>query len=703
MRLFQNLQPVLSGITLADFPPCALSVALILPMVLPFFSLAQPATANPLETVTVVATRNEVALDALPESVSVVNAGEIRDDQASNIAEVLANLAGVDTAGGPRAGAQSVVIRGIGGSRVLYTIDGSRQSFEGGHRGRFVLDPGLIKRVDMLRGPASAQYGSGAIGGVLAVHTRNVEDLLHREQAFGAMLRSGYESAGSLKTHSVIGFGQLGRVGLIGQRSYQHNTDYRDGSSERIQHTADELHSQLLKMSLDLGEHNSLNLLHMQTHQLNLTPSNPAQPIADSNPLLDKDNDTRNASLAWRFRPATEYFSGLDLNLYQNQTNITEDRVDEPRHDEIAFQTHGANLSLIMQADENHRWLTGFDVHRDNSDASRNGQPRPQFPDAEQTMRGAFLQYQADFGSTVSVISAVRRDHFESRSNTATAGDVEESETTARLGASVFAADWLTLHANYTEAYRAPNLLENYAAGIHFLGNEFQPNPTLKPELAANKEMGFVVSSQNDTTDIQWRVRGNLYRNDIENFIETLVEVEENMMNLSCLGPFPPPGCVFGTISIEGSTTAVNLPAARIEGWELEGSYRNASLLAELAWGRSRGTSLDDERPLLNIPADAVKLHLLWEGQQWALGSRINRYSAQRRVPPADLNGGAVNRSSGYTVIDLYARWQPHVRWARDFTLNAGIDNVTDRSYRSHLSTLNSPGRSLRVGFSYQI
>lgn len=666
-------------------------------------TLVSPVSAGALETVTVVATRSEMSLDALPEAVAVVSAADIRDVQASNIAEVLENLAGVDTAGGPRANAQSVVIRGIGGSRVLYTVDGSRQSFEGGHRGRFVLDPSLIKRVDMLRGPASAQYGSGAIGGVLAVHTRNADELLADSENLGGTLKSGYESAGNQWSNSVMGYASLGSAGVIAQRSRQENSDYRDGSDQGIEHTADKLDSQLLKISFELAEHHRLSALHVQTAQSNRSPSNPAQAVTDSNPLLDRNNVSANTGLSYRFETDHGYFRGVDINTYHNTTEITEDRVDAPRHDRIDFRTIGANLLVRLHASSEHRWLAGIDGHQDQSDASRNGEPRPQFPDAEQRMTGAFLQYQADLTSKVSMISALRRDRFESHSNTDAASDIDESETTARLGTSFFATDWLTLHANYTEAYRAPNLLENYAAGIHFLGNEFQPNPDLRPELAANKELGFVLSNSETFTAYQWRVRGNLYQNDIENFIETLVEVEENTTNLACLGPNPPPGCVFGTISIEGTTTAVNLPEARISGWELESRLQWDSLLAELAWGRSRGESLADSRPLLNIPADAIKLHLAWDTQHWRLGARTNHYRAQDRVPPTDLNGGAVAETPAYTLLDLYARYQPPVSWGQKLTLNFGVDNATDRRYRSHLSTLNSPGRNLRIGLTYQL
>lgn len=658
--------------------------------------------AAPLETVTVVATRTEMSLDSLPEAVAVVTTAEIRDEQASSLAEVLENLAGVDTAGGPRSNAQTVVVRGIGGSRVLYTLDGSRQSFEGGHRGRFVLDPSLIKRIDMLRGPASAQYGSGAIGGVLAVHTRNASDLLDDNERAGALLKSGYESAGSQRANSLIGYAELGTLDIVAQRSERENNDYRDGGGDKIDYSADHIDSQLLKLGSDLADGHRLSGIHVRTEQDNISPSNPATSLSSSSPLLDRNNTTTSTSLAYRYLSGQEHLESLDINLYQNQTDITEDAVVEQRHDRIHFKTDGANLvaRMLFGGDQ---LLAGLDYHNDTSDASRDGNPRPQFPDARQQMRGAFIQWQTDVGSRATVISALRHDRYQSRSNTGAANDINKSKTTARLGASLFVTDWLTLHGNYTEAYRAPNLLENYAAGIHFLGNEFRPNPDLLPEQAANRELGFVAYTDNAAADSQFRLRGNIYRNHIEDFIETRVTVEENYANFACLGLNPPPGCVFGTLSIEGSTRAVNLPAAQLTGWELESRYQRAAFFTELAYGRIRGESLADGQSLMNIPADAVKLHVGWDRFQWRVGMRVNHYRDQNRVPAQDINGAALQATPGYTLLDLYARWQPPVNWGRNLTLNVGVDNVTDRHYRSHLSNLNSPGRSVRFALSYQI
>ncbi len=658
--------------------------------------------ATPLETVTVVATRSEMSLDRLPEAVSVVSASEIRDEQASSLSEVLENLAGVDTAGGPLTHAQNVVVRGIGGSRVLYTLDGSRQSFEGGHRGRFVLDPALIKRVDMLRGPASAQYGSGAIGGVLAVHTQDAESLLSDNQRIGVMLNSGYETAGNQRLSSLITYSLLGPVDIVAQASARENNDFENGSSEEIAYSADRIDSQLLKFGGYLGDSHHLSGMHIETAQRNTSPSNPATAFSNSNPLLDRSNNTQSQSLAYRYIADGKRLQSLDFNAYRNATEITEDIVEGNRHDEISFETNGANLVARLALGDG-QLLSGLDYHRDTSDAYRNGSPRPQFPDAEQSMQGVFIQWQANLGNHFSLISALRHDRYHSQSNTGVAGDIDESETTVRLGGNYFVNDWLSLHANYTEAYRAPNLLENYAAGIHFLGNEFQPNPDLLPEKAANKELGFVLHFDDIGENSRFRLRANLYRNNIKDFIETQVIVEENTLNLECLSLNPPPGCVFGTISVEGTTTAINLPEAELTGWEVESRYQHSRLFTELAYGRIRGASLTTGEPLMNIPADAIKWHIGLDGQSWRLGLRVNHYRDQDRVPAQDMNGVLLQPTPAYTLLDLYARWQPNFNWAQNMTINFGVDNATDRRYRSHLSNLDSPGRSLRFAFSYKI
>ncbi|MCB1805030.1 MAG: TonB-dependent receptor plug domain-containing protein, partial [Candidatus Competibacteraceae bacterium] len=105
----------------------------------------------------------------------------------------------VDNSG--RFGLTGFRIRGIGGDRVLTTIDGIRiaDEFSFGpfqDSNRDFIDLDALKAVEIIRGPASALYGSDAIGGVVSFLTKDPEDYLgifNKEVYISA--KAGYNSA----------------------------------------------------------------------------------------------------------------------------------------------------------------------------------------------------------------------------------------------------------------------------------------------------------------------------------------------------------------------------------------------------------------------------------------------------------------------------------------------------------------------------
>ena len=70
-----------------------------------------------------------------------------------------------------------ISIRGLGGKRVNILIDGIRIADAYTGYGRDVVDMGLLKRVEILKGPSSALYGSDGLAGVVSYVTKDPEDL----------------------------------------------------------------------------------------------------------------------------------------------------------------------------------------------------------------------------------------------------------------------------------------------------------------------------------------------------------------------------------------------------------------------------------------------------------------------------------------------------------------------------------------------
>ncbi len=130
-------------------------------------------TVGPLsESIVVSAAQVETPLSEAPASVSVVDEAELRIKQSTTLAEALDLVPGVTIArNGGRGALTSLFPRGGESDFTLVIVDGMRLNAFGGGSDLSQIALGNVERVEMVRGPQSAVFGSDAIGGVLQVVT----------------------------------------------------------------------------------------------------------------------------------------------------------------------------------------------------------------------------------------------------------------------------------------------------------------------------------------------------------------------------------------------------------------------------------------------------------------------------------------------------------------------------------------------------
>lgn len=154
-----------------------------------------------LQQVTISATRQEQDVNSVPSTVSVQTRAELDRGNVNSIKDLVRYEPGVSVGGsGQRSGITGYNIRGIDGDRVLTQIDGVQvpDSFFNGpyaQTNRNYVDPEIVKRVEILRGPASVLYGSNAIGGAVSYYTLDPDDIIKPGQDVGARLKTGYSSS----------------------------------------------------------------------------------------------------------------------------------------------------------------------------------------------------------------------------------------------------------------------------------------------------------------------------------------------------------------------------------------------------------------------------------------------------------------------------------------------------------------------------
>jgi len=135
------------------------------------------AIALPPTVVIGVATKQQRPVLDVAAAVDVIAADDLRRTLSETLADALQYESGVSVeGGGTRFGPAGINVRGIGKNRVSIEVDGvpANQQFSLGsyaHATAFLPEVDLIRRVEILKGPASTLYGSDAIGGVVAIHT----------------------------------------------------------------------------------------------------------------------------------------------------------------------------------------------------------------------------------------------------------------------------------------------------------------------------------------------------------------------------------------------------------------------------------------------------------------------------------------------------------------------------------------------------
>ena len=181
------------------------------------------------DLITVVATGSDLRLDQSGQPVSVVSRDEIEQVQGPDLTRVLERLPGVTfSRNGGLGGFTGVRVRGADAEQLLVLVDGVRVADVGSPGGGFDfgnLLGGEVERIDLLRGSNSVIWGSQAIGGVLAVTTRELDgasasveygahDTVSADAALGGRsgALSGTLSAGYIRSDGISASHRMGIV-----------------------------------------------------------------------------------------------------------------------------------------------------------------------------------------------------------------------------------------------------------------------------------------------------------------------------------------------------------------------------------------------------------------------------------------------------------------------------------------------------------
>lgn len=635
-------------------------------------------TATRLDAVTVSATRTEQAAIDRPEAVTVVRREDIEKRQPGSVVELLRDIPGASFSGGPRGTAVRPTIRGLGGERVVVRLDNARQNFNAEHKGRIFVEPEFLRQVDVLRGPGSTLFGSGALGGVMNMTTVDATDFLKPGQMMGGRVSAGYASASDKKRGSLMAYARpMETLDFLVGGSAHTQADLRHGNNTHLPYSAERNRSALFKVGINPDTFHRITLSALRYDGDEKAGASAEDPLnVRTNPTVDRDTKQDTYTLSWNYKNPADKLFDVQATLYRNQADIEEKTRASVRHDTRKQTVNGvdvANTSRFSFSDSAHNRLTyGVEYMEEKQEGRRDGSPTPGFyPDATMKTTGVFVQDEITLFTDWTLTAGVRHDRFDLSPTDRTGRD--GSSTSPKAALSWRVTPWFMPYVSYAEAFRAPSLKGLYNQGTHFIGrfgpNTFVPNPNLRPEKARNAELGASFRFQDlalERDSLRLKVSG--FENRIKDYIEqTTVDK---------------PG---------GTTTTSNVPNARIRGVELEAAYDAGIVFASLGASKLRGDNRSSHTPLESIPAAkaVATIGTRLPGTDLEAGWRTHMVAAQNRAETS-------KKSSGYAIHDVFVSWAPE-QFNDALRVNLTADNLFDRYYKLHESAIYAAGRDIRL------
>jgi hemoglobin/transferrin/lactoferrin receptor protein len=197
----------------------------------------QPASQEyRFDDVTVTARGIPAPASLTPGGVGVVEASDLRAQGGSSVTETLERIPGVSRSN-DSPWSTDIVIRGLTRDSVVVLIDGMRVNMTTDINGRFGLVPAQqIERIEVLKGPVSALYGSGSVGGVVNIITRS-GGYSETPRWHGGAGVSGTSNPGGGSLSSSLGY-STGSAWILGSVTARDHDDYLDGDGDRVENSS---------------------------------------------------------------------------------------------------------------------------------------------------------------------------------------------------------------------------------------------------------------------------------------------------------------------------------------------------------------------------------------------------------------------------------------------------------------------------------
>ncbi|MFA1752164.1 TonB-dependent hemoglobin/transferrin/lactoferrin family receptor [Xanthomonas campestris] len=703
--------------------PLVVALSLALPLV-PLCAIAAKADAgaaaardvHDFDRLQVTATRTQRALVEVPGTVDVIDREQLDNQLVRELKDLFRYTPGVSvtSTSGRFTGASGVRIRGLDGNRVAILVDNVPVSdtFNFGsylNANRNFVDLETLKRVEVVRGPASSLYGSDALGGVVAFVTKDPSDYLSADKHSYVGLKFGYEGDwNGLFAGATGAFGGERWSGMVAVSHRQGQEAQNQGDNRARNYTRTAPNPQQVDGRSVLGK-----LVYAPNAQQRfkltvegneddgrieaLSGIDARSPSASQRILSQdgRDHQTRaRVSLRHELDALdTALADDLFWQLYR-QDSASLQRTDElrgnttRRHNEHHFDQriygllvnahkaidtgtlrHDITYGLEGSWTDTREKRDGYSLNLANGAVSKLvGQdlfPVRDFPMSETTKLGVYAQDEMRLlDGRFSLIPGVRVDYFRlsprvddifRQDNPGVAAEtIDEQQVSPKFGAVWRFSDAWSAYANYAHGFRAPPY-NDVNIGFTNLQARYTAiaNPDLKSETSRGGELGLRFN------DAVGYLGVSVYYTDYRNFIESYAPAGVNAEGLLLFQSRN-----VDDVVIKGAEARAGVDLGALAGWQ------GWSVNSAVAY--SQGDNLTDDTPLNSVDPLRGTLGVAFDSERWG-AEVIGTFVARKRRPQL----ASYYTPAGYATLDLMGHWE----FAPGAKVTTGIFNLADRRY----------------------
>ncbi|WP_440336351.1 TonB-dependent receptor plug domain-containing protein [Megasphaera sp.] len=470
---------------------------------------AADGSAVTTKDVVVTATRTEADVKMVPNTVEVITADDIEKLGATDVYSALRLADNVQIMNTSTGFGHRISMRGMSSDSTLILINGQRTAIEDTETTQNLLaldriNVHNIERIEIIRGAASAQYGSDALAGVINIITKkstgkpsvtvgattgttNMSNYYHidlgRQGKFSSTFDMNFSKDRQWTEHEVSGLPVKNLQGP--KQSYNFSGTYELGENKNL--------------NLDLGYYKDKLSGDWSHKEYNLGAWGGIVRLQDAK----LETERRDASLSLTGKTKKDdymvrtFYSKLDKFRFLPYTALAKEYGETNK-----YSIWGIEAKNSHKVNGDHTLTYGTEYDRYDVDGVNFGKDGDNGKNLN--TYAAYIQDEWLLGDKWEIIPAVRYDHHSEFG----------SKTTPHIGVTYLANDHNRFKANWGEGYKAPSVSELYMDYTH-MGVLTLGNPNLRPEESKNWDLSY---------EGEWgKTFGKItyFHNDIDNMIST--------------------------------------------------------------------------------------------------------------------------------------------------------------------------------------